>query len=142
MWRPTLIWILLLLVACGSENDKKGSAGNNGKITLQGNEVPEITFSKTVHDFGKIAEGEVVGTSFSFTNTGSSNLIILDASASCGCTVPKWNKEPVPPGGKGTIEVVFDSSGREGKQNKSVSIRTNAGDQYIVIYVTAEVEAK
>jgi hypothetical protein len=67
---------------------------------------------------------------------------VLDASASCGCTVPRWSKEPVPPDGKGSLEVIFDSSGREGKQNKSITVSTNASDQNIVLYITAEVETE
>jgi hypothetical protein len=139
MWRLISICVLLL-ISCGSEKEKKGSAVNNSTIAETENDGPEIKFSKTSYDFGKISEGEVVGTNFNFINTGNSNLIILDASASCGCTVPKWSKEPIPPGGKGTLEVIFDSSGREGKQNKSVSVRTNASDQNVLLYITAEVE--
>jgi hypothetical protein len=113
---------------------------NNNAITETGNDRPKIIFSMTSYDFGKISEGEVVGINFNFVNSGNSNLIILDASASCGCTVPKWSKEPIPPRGKGTLEVIFDSSGRLGKQNKSISVRTNASDQDIVLFITAEVK--
>lgn len=140
MWRLFSICVLLSIISCGSEKEKKGSVVNNNTIAETEKDGPEVTFSKTLHDFGKITEGEVVGTNFNFVNTGNSNLIILDASASCGCTVPKWSKEPIPPGGKGTLEVIFDSSGREGKQNKSVSVRTNASDQNVLLYITAEVE--
>ncbi len=142
MLRPILVVLLLFIISCGSENEKKGSVVSNSVVNEKENKAPEITFSKTSHDFGRISEGEVVGTNFSFVNTGKSNLIILDASASCGCTVPKWSKEPIPPGEKGTLEVIFDSSGREGRQNKSISVRTNAGDQNVVLFITAEVEAE
>jgi hypothetical protein len=137
-----IIGVLLLQVSCASEKEKKDSSGNNNVILETRDSIPEITFSKTIHDFGKIIQGEVVGTNFTFTNTGNSNLLVLDASASCGCTVPKWSKEPVSPGNKGTLEVIFDSSGREGKQNKSITVRTNTSDQYIVLYITAEVETE
>jgi len=130
-----------LLVSCGSINNKKDSAGKSVMIQESKNGSPKLVFSKISYDFGKITEGEIVGTSFTFTNTGNSNLLILDASASCGCTVPKWSKEPVLPGGRGTLDVIFDSSGREGKQNKSISVRSNASDQDVVIFITAEVKS-
>ena len=142
MWRFISFVVLILIISCGSGDEKKKLVDSNGIVNEKENEAPEITFSKTSHDFGKISEGEVVGTNFNFVNTGNSNLLILDASASCGCTVPKWSKEPIPPGGKGVLEVIFDSSGREGKQNKSISVRTNASNQDVVLLITAEVEAE
>jgi len=131
--------VFLLLISCVSGKEKQVSQGSNDVYVVSGDKMPEIKFIKTVHDFGKIYQGEVVGTNFLFTNTGNSNLMILDASASCGCTVPKWSKEPIPPGGKGSLEVIFDSSGREGMQNKSITVRTNASDENSVLYITAEV---
>ena len=132
----------MISVSCGSDKENKVSPQNSNKIEGSRDSLPEIKFSRTIYDFGKIFQGEVVGTSFVFTNTGSSSLLVLDASASCGCTVPRWSKEPVPPDGKGSLEVIFDSSGREGKQNKSITVRTNASDQNIVLYITAEVETE
>jgi hypothetical protein len=140
MWRIISSCALLLLISCGSEKEKTESMVNNNAITETENGRPEIAFSMTSYDFGKISEGEVVGVNFNFVNSGNSNLIILDASASCGCTIPKWSKEPIPPRGKGTLEVIFDSSGRSGKQNKSVSVKTNASDQNIVLFIKAEIK--
>jgi hypothetical protein len=142
MWRIVLIGVFLLAGSCNSGQRKQVLPGNKDILVESGTDAPEIKFDKTVHDFGKIYQGEVVGTNFSFTNTGSSNLLILDASASCGCTVPKWSKKPVPPGGKGTVEVMFDSSGREGMQNKSITIQSNASSANSVLYITAEVIIK
>jgi hypothetical protein len=142
MWRVILIGVFLSAGSCNSGQRKQVLSGNKDVLVESVTDLPEIKFDKTVHDFGKIYQGEVVGTNFLFTNTGSSNLLILDASASCGCTVPKWSKEPVPPGGKGTIEVKFNSSGREGMQNKSITIQTNASNINSVLYITAEVIIK
>jgi hypothetical protein len=142
MWRVVLIGVFLLAGSCNSDQRKQVSPESKDVLVESRDEVPEIKFAKTVHDFGKIYQGEVVGTNFSFTNTGSSNLLILDASASCGCTVPKWSKEPVRPGDQGTVEIMFDSSGREGMQNKSITIQTNAGNANSVLYITAEVLIK
>jgi hypothetical protein len=71
--------------------------------------LPEFNFTSESFDFGAIPEGEVVEHTFTFTNTGEAPLIIQSASASCGCTVPSYSKEPVPVGGTGEIAVRFKS---------------------------------
>lgn len=91
------------------------------------NEGPSANFnwSETHHDFGSISEGEVVKHVFNFTNTGEVPLIIERAQGSCGCTVPSYPKEPIPPGATGQIQVEFNSKGRTGVQNKTVTITAN-----------------
>jgi hypothetical protein len=86
---------------------------------------PKIEFEQLYYDFGKIIEGEKVSYTFSFKNSGGSELIIKDAIASCGCTVPEYEKRIIKPGEEGSIEVIFDSSGRMGNQYKSIILRTN-----------------
>ena len=87
---------------------------------------PAMTFDKTSHDFGIISEGEKVTTTFGFTNTGDSDLIIVDARGSCGCTVPEYPKnQPIAPGETGSIVVSFDSSNKPGIQQKSVTLSAN-----------------
>lgn len=104
--------------------------------------TPVIAFEKMEHDFGTITEGEVVGTIFSFINSGDGNLILGSATTSCGCTVPKFSKKPVAPGERGTLEVLFDSSHREGKQTKTISLRSNAEPQVILLKITADIVTK
>ncbi|GAB2794887.1 hypothetical protein HNQ93_002925 [Hymenobacter luteus] len=87
--------------------------------------APVMTFAVSEHDFGDIKPGDVVKHTFEFTNTGKSPLLIENATASCGCTTPNWTKEPIAPGGKGTIDVQFDSHGKSGIQNKEVAIQAN-----------------
>ena len=96
---------------------------------------PVITFSRTEHDFGTINEGDIVETIFDFTNTGKSELIITNATATCGCTVPEWPKEPISVGGTGQIKVKFNSSGKPNKQSKTVTLTTNTfkGKETVVI---------
>jgi len=84
-----------------------------------------MTFERDLHDFGEITQGDKAETEFRFTNTGSSELIISDASGSCGCTVPEWPKEPIPPGGSGVIKVVFDSGKKSGQVSKTVTVVAN-----------------
>lgn len=87
---------------------------------------PDIAFTKTVHDFGVFPEdGGPVSCTFEFTNTGDAPLLILNASASCGCTRPDYPKKPVKPGKKDKITVTYNPNGRPGEFSKSVTVRTN-----------------
>jgi hypothetical protein len=87
--------------------------------------APVFKFEKEVYDFGEIKEGEKVTYDFKFKNIGNSPLIISSATATCGCTIPEYPKEPVAPGAEGLIRVVFNSAGKAGMQNKIVSITAN-----------------
>src|SRR5688572_22007426 len=87
--------------------------------------LPVMTFTENVHDFGDIKPGDVVKHTFKFKNTGEGPLIIESATASCGCTVPSYPKEPIAPGQEGKIDVQFDSKGKTGQQNKQITIRAN-----------------
>ena len=89
-------------------------------------DFPVIEFDKNNHDFGEIQEVEIAETEFRFTNVGKSDLIISDASGSCGCTVPDYPKNsPIKPGESGKIIVKFDSNNRPGMQRKAVTLITN-----------------
>ncbi|MCS7188167.1 MAG: DUF1573 domain-containing protein [Bacteroidia bacterium] len=85
----------------------------------------KIRFDKMEHNFGKIREGEKVSYRFKVTNPGTVPLRITDVKPSCGCTAPAWTKEPIPPGGEGFVEVIFDSQGRSGEQIKTVTVFAN-----------------
>jgi hypothetical protein len=78
------------------------------------------------HDFGTLKEGPVAEHIFEFTNTGNAPLIIQNASASCGCTVPQWPKEPILPGKKGQIKVSYTTQGHVTPFAKDVYIQSNA----------------
>lgn len=102
--------------------------------------VAEFTFEKEAHDFGTIVQGEKVAYSFKFKNTGEGDLIITSAKGSCGCTVPEWPKEPVAPGAEGVIDVVFNSDGKSGQQNKKVTIVANTVPNTKVLAINGTVE--
>ena len=87
--------------------------------------LPKVQLDKEIHDFGTIAEGAIVETEFIVTNTGEGDLIISDAKGSCGCTVPQPPKDPIKPGASAPIKVSFDSKGKPGAQEKTVTITTN-----------------
>jgi hypothetical protein len=101
--------------------------------------APVMTFAVSEHDFGDIKPGSVVKHTFEFTNTGKSPLLIENATASCGCTTPNWTKEPIAPGGKGTIDVQFDSHGKMGIQNKEIAIQANTQPSITKIVIKTNV---
>ena len=87
--------------------------------------LPSFSFTEELHDFGTIKDGDVVEHVFKFVNTGEAPLIISDAKATCGCTVPEKPTEPIPVGGEGEIKVRFNSKNKPGIQNKTVTLTAN-----------------
>lgn len=88
---------------------------------------PDITFEELTFDFGTIAEdGGPVKHEFKFTNTGDSPLMIVNATASCGCTRPDFPKKPVAAGKTGVLKVTYLPKGRPGEFNKTVTVKTNS----------------
>lgn len=116
------------------------SADSPGKVNTK--KLPEITFDKDFHDFGKISEGEKVTYSFRFKNTGKGDLIVQTASGSCGCTVPEIPQKPLRPGETGYIKVQFNSEGRAGIQEKQVTVVSNTIPNTTVIRIKAEVNER
>lgn len=84
-----------------------------------------IKFPTTSHDFGTVDEGVRATFEFEFTNIGDSDLILTNVQASCGCTVPTWPRQPIKPGQKDKITVVYNSSGRPGDFHKSITVTSN-----------------
>lgn len=120
-------------------NNAVATPANTSKNTTG---APVIKFEKDTYDFGKIVEGEKVSYNFSFTNTGGTPLIISDASATCGCTVPEVPKEPIAPGETATIKVVFSSAGKVGLQDKVVTVTANTIPAQTQLHVIGEVVKK
>ncbi len=87
--------------------------------------VAKITFEETTFDFGEAREGEIVTHTYRFTNTGQVPLLISSARSTCGCTVPEWPREPIPPGEQGAIEVRFNTKSKRNRQSKPITIVAN-----------------
>ena len=96
----------------------------------------------SAYNFGKVTDGEKVEYSYRFKNTGSKPLVIVNASASCGCTVPQKPEKPIMPGEIGFIKIVFDSKGRVGSAHKTITVISNANPEFIPLILTGEVIAK
>ncbi|MBR6988739.1 MAG: DUF1573 domain-containing protein [Bacteroidaceae bacterium] len=109
-----------------------------------GKKQAEIKFDQTLYDFGRFPETAPMQTcKFYFTNTGNDLLIIHQAVASCGCTVPKYPKEPIRPGERGSITVTYNGTGKApGVFKKSVTLRTNAKTELVRLYIMGEMEEK
>ncbi|WP_442902416.1 DUF1573 domain-containing protein [Flavobacterium sp.] len=85
----------------------------------------KIEFKEETINYGEVEKGKDDGIRvFEFTNTGDQPLIIKNAKSSCGCTVPEWPKEPIPPGGKSQIKVQYNMN--PGPISKTITIETNA----------------
>lgn len=100
----------------------------------------EIKFDKMSHNFGTFPESKPKVTCvFKFTNTGDNLLVIHQAIASCGCTVPQYPKEPIKPGESGEIIVTYNGEGKfPGHFRKSITIRSNAKQEIIRLYVEGD----
>ncbi|MCA0428919.1 MAG: DUF1573 domain-containing protein [Bacteroidetes bacterium] len=138
-----LLISLIVLASCTSKDDKEittnmieNSASANGKIDI---DKPEIKFDEEIFDFGKISQGEKVSHAFYFKNTGNKSLVITSASGSCGCTVPEWPKEPVLPGQNAKVNVIFNSEGKSGYQEKTITIVTNCEPATRIIKIKTEI---
>jgi hypothetical protein len=102
-----------------------------------------ITWEKNTHDFGEINEGEKVEHSFKLTNTGSEPLVITNIQVTCGCTTPKgWPRDPIAPGKKAEIVVQFNSTGKIGRQNKVVTVVSNAVGTNQITFTATVLEKK
>ena len=100
----------------------------------------EMKFEKTHHDFGVFAPDTAILTyDFVFTNVGKEPIIIHQASASCGCTVPEYTLEPIMPGGKGKISVTYNGKGRRpGVFRKSITVHNNGKHTPVRLYIEGE----
>lgn len=133
------------LLGCKSNTqnqDIPGSVIYNPKSaegTVDQSKLPVIEFEKDFHDFGKLVSGDRVRYSFKFRNTGKTLLVISSVSTSCGCTVSDYPREPVKPGEGGTVDVSFDSEGRHGLQNKTVTVFSNTQPPTTTLRIQATV---
>lgn len=103
----------------------------------------KIVFNKTEHSYGTFKESDGVQTAtFEFTNQGTAPLILNNVSASCGCTAPDWTRQPVPPGGKGTIRLAYDPANRPGAFSKTATVQSNAETPMVILTISGRVEER
>ena len=101
-----------------------------------------MQFTSDTHDFGKVAEGTMATYEFKFKNTGNQPVVIANVQASCGCTTPDWTKTPVLPGKMGVIRAMYNSAGRPGVFNKTVTVTSNAAEPNKTLTIKGSVLTK
>lgn len=112
---------LLLAIALSSSGAFKG----NTTASRPDQTGPQIIFDTLIHDYGTIPFGADGRCSFAFTNTGDAPLIITSFRSSCGCLAPDFDKDPIPPGGRGSVRLRYDTK-RVVPINKSATLTSNA----------------
>lgn len=121
--------LLLSVVALNAQEAQKQTKG--AAIS-----APEEQF-----DFGTIKEADgPVTHAFTLKNVGNAPLVITRASASCGCTKPKFSTEPIAPGKSTKIEVTYNPAGRPGQFVKTVAVYSNGKEGAFILRIKGVVE--
>lgn len=124
-----------LLNACNNAENKA-----DGKDDMQSKLPVMAMVDSTTYQFGSIKEGDIVEHEFRFTNGGQFPLIINNVTASCGCTIPEWPREPIPPAGESSIKVRFNSKGKPGMQFKTITVYANTEPATSELRIQGQVE--
>ena len=103
---------------------------------------PIITFTENAHDFGDIIQGDSLTHVFKFKNSGTAPLVISEVITTCGCTAPTFTKEPVMPGKTGEILITYRSAGKQGLQNKIITILSNSTNTPVRLSIRVNVLPK
>ena len=137
--REAKVILYLLITVILSGYSCKNTISGKSSIKRVNTDTAVISFSECEHDFGKIIEGEKVAYTFTFENKGKGPLIISSVITTCGCTITKYNTKPISAGNTGNLEVVFDSSGKNGRQTKTITVNSNASKPIVLLRITGEV---
>lgn len=124
-----------------AQNGKKQEAKTEKSKDNKKVKVAEITFEALEYDYGNIYKGDNGECEFKFKNTGKAPLTITNCKASCGCTVPSWPKDPIPPKGTGVIKVKYDTN-RIGTINKSITVSSDAINNSVVLHIKGYISEK
>ena len=132
----------LLLIGFVLANLSQGFAQEKKQLldVANDNNKPQFKFEAEEYNFGTVKSGDEVSYEFNFTNLGNEPIIITEAHGSCGCTVPIYPKEPIVKNQKSKIKVTFNSAGKMGMQDKTVTITSNAVQSPMVLDIKGSVE--
>ena len=116
-----------VFIACENKqrSDYQTIEDNRKALEPTENKFPVMEIDSSTVDLGTIMQGDTIMHVYNFKNTGNMPLVLSNVNASCGCTTPSYSKEPVAPGERGFITVKFNSKGKEGKMNKTVTAFAN-----------------
>ncbi len=149
----SLVIAVLVVVFSSCDSETKTDSTKDTAIVVspntnsnagEANSMPltKIEFAESSFDFGKIDEGKKVEHVFTFKNTGENPLVLQDARASCGCTIPEYTKDTIAPGQEGKLNVIYDSNNKEGKIEKSVTVTANTDPKTTDLKISAFVIKK
>ena len=144
--KKLLIIALCMMTAsvAGAQVQKQKVTTSEVKVTgaSKAENYAEIKFDTLRHNFGKFSQKDpIVKCSFRFKNTGTAPLVIHQAFASCGCTVPTFTKEPVKPGETGVIDVTYNGTDKfPGRFQKTITIRSNAVSEVTRLIIEGDME--
>ncbi|MBK8711922.1 MAG: DUF1573 domain-containing protein [Niastella sp.] len=144
MWKQLVFMTLTagLLVSCDiRKHDQQANVGPQPATPVI-RDSTTATVIDTAYNFGKATDGEIVEYNFRFTNSGKNPLIIIKATASCGCTIPEKPEQPILPGDTGFIKVKFDTQNRVGNAHKTITVISNANPAFPELSLTGEVIKK
>lgn len=132
----------LALTNCGIRHNEKISDEAAARLEQALKDTTTVQLIDSVFDFGSRTEGDKIGYSFRFVNSGKKPLVISGTHAGCGCTQPEKPEKPVNPGDTGIIKVVFDSKGKSGKQEKFITVASNARPNFPDLLLKGEILPK
>lgn len=131
---PGLVFCLILINSCNSGTKKTVPTDQ-----VRESGVAKFVFSEEMHNFGSLKAGEVVSFTFVFRNEGIKTLTITNVDSGCGCTEVKIPNKTIEPGQEGQIEVVYNSAGEVGKQLKTITLFSNAGQPKKQLFIKANI---
>jgi hypothetical protein len=133
---------ILFLASCDVRRKDKLAVNNKLTQQVEIKDPTTVQAIDTAYDFGKVTEGEIVTYNYRFVNTGKKPLVVTNASASCGCTIPEKPEHPIERGDTGFIKVKFNSEHRVGMAHKTVTVSSNAEPAFPELLLRGEVIAK
>ncbi len=138
-----LLSITLATVSCEEKKNEEAAVTQDSTVVVLAELKPTtIKFAESEFIFGDVNEGDKAKHEFVFKNTGTEPLYVRDAKASCGCTTPEWTKDTIAPGAEGKILVQFNSDGRAGDFDKTVTVLANTDPEATIIRIKGFVIAK
>jgi Protein of unknown function (DUF1573) len=139
-----LVLVFSVFIACENKQrtDAQTIEDNRKALEPTSNKFPVMEIDSSAVDLGKIMQGDTITHIYHFKNTGNMPLVVSNVNASCGCTTPSYSTAPVAPGERGFITVKFNSKGKEGKLNKTVTAYANTKPAENTVSFKIEVSTK
>ncbi len=139
--KKIILFVLIAasIISCDVKRKDKNAIDAESQKVLASKDSTTVQIIDSAYNFGKVTDGEKVEYSYRFRNTGTKPLVVVQATASCGCTVPQKPEKPILPGEIGFIKIVFDSKGRVGEAHKTITVTSNAKPEFPPLILTGEV---